>query len=239
MSSARHLVRLLVLVAVCLLTSCIDGHEEIWLNADGSGRADVTYTLPAVAARFQGGAEGVEKLLAKFLRDAPGLTSSSHEVVTDGDRLKIRVKASFDSALELREISRSDPMKKLPSSANGLAGKVRVSRHGWALDFSRTISAGNALPGSSLLPASQFKDRRLTYILHLPQAPILTNAMRTENGGRTLIWDQPLAAAVKTPFTIQFKSRIPVPTWIYLSAGAAALVIGSAGMFALRGFRKT
>lgn len=223
MNLTRPFVRMLLLGVVSLLVSCIDGHEELWLNADGSGRADVSYTLPAIAARFQGGEVGVKKLLDKFLNDAKGLTSSSHEVVTEGDRLKIRVTASFKSVLELRKISKSDPLKKLPSSANGLTGVVKLSREGRTLDCSRTISAGTALPGSSLLPASQFKDRRLTYILHLPNAPIESNATRTEDDGRTLIWDYPLATAVKAPFTTRFKVKVPIPTWMFVSAGGAVL----------------
>jgi hypothetical protein len=239
MISPRHLVRLLVFLAACLLVSCIDGREELWLNADGSGRADVSYTLPAIAAKFQGGEEGVRKLLEKFLRDAPGLTSSSHEVITQGDRLKIRVRASFDSAMELKKISKSDPLEKLPSSANGLAGDVKISRQGRTLDFSRTISAGRALPGAAFLPASQFENRRLTYILHLPEAPIESNAVRTEDGGRTLIWDYPLATAIKSPFTTSFKTKIPIPTWILASAGAVVLVVGSAGFHVFRKGRRS
>lgn len=238
MSLLRHPAKLLTLVMAILLVSCIDGHEELWLNADGSGRADVSYTLPAIAAKFQGGEEGVRTLLAKFLQNTKGLTTSSHEVVTEGDRLKIRVKASFNSVLELKKISKSDPLKKLPSSANGLAGRVKISREGRTLDFSRTISPGTALPGAVFLPASQFKDRRLTYILHLPSAPIESNATRTEDGGHTLIWDYSLAAAVKTPITTRFKAKIPIPTWMVVSVGTVALAASSLGFLIFQKCRK-
>jgi len=239
MSFLRQLVRLSAIAVMCLLVSCIDGHEELWLNADGSGRADVTYTLPAIAAKFQGGEEGVRKMLDKFLNNAEGLTSSSHEVTTEGDRLKIRVKASFNSVLDLKKVAKSDPLKKLPSSANGLTGMVKISRNGRTLDCSRTISAGTALPGAVFLPDSQFKDRRLTYILHLPHAPIESNATRTADGGRTLIWDHPLAEAVEAPFTIRFKIKIPIPMWIFVSAGAFTLVAGSAGFYFFRRSRQS
>lgn len=230
--------RLLIVFAACLLASCIDGREELWLNADGSGRADVSYTLPAVAAKFQGGEEGVKKLLGKFLADTAGISSSDYEVTTEGDRLKIRVRAAFRSVVDLKKISKSDPLKKLPSSANGLAGDVKIRREGRTLDFSRTISAGNALPGAIFLPASQFKDRRLTYILHLPEAPLESNATRTEDGGSTLVWDYPLGQAVRAPFTTHFKAKIPIPSWVFASAGVGALAIGATGFYIFRKWRR-
>lgn len=236
MDFSRHVLRLLAIVAALLLASCIDGREEIWLNADGSGRADIRYSLPAAAARFQGGAEGVGRMLGEFLKTAPGLTHSNHEVVTEGDRLKIRVQASFDSARDLGKVSRSDPMHKLPSSANGLAGEVKVAMDGRTIDFSRKIAAGNALPGIGFMPGSPMKDRNLTYILHLPVAAVESNAMRVENEGRTLVWDYPLAQAVKGPVVTRFKVRVPVPGWLWATGAGGVAVVAAGMVFSWRRF---
>ena len=40
MTWVRHLLRCLTLAAACLLVSCIDGREEIWIEPDGGGRAE-------------------------------------------------------------------------------------------------------------------------------------------------------------------------------------------------------
>ena len=161
MGFPRHILRLLAVATALLLASCIDGREEFWLNADGSGRADVTYSLPAVAARFQGGESGVRKLVTDFLAATPGLTAPDCEVTTDQDRLVIRVRVAFASALELKAISKNGSLNQLPSSASHLAGDFKVSLACRTLDFSRTIAPGEALPGVSFLPASQFEGRKL------------------------------------------------------------------------------
>lgn len=225
MGILRHIVRALAVVTACLLVSCIDCREEIWINANGSGRADVSYSLPAAAARFQGGEEGVRRMIGNFLKSTPAIASSSFEVATDQDRLKIRVEATFNSALDLKEISKGASLGKLPSSATYLAGDFAVDLHGRNVGFSRTIAPGKALPGAIFMPGSQFKDRNLTYIIHLPEPATESNATRIADAGRTLVWDYPLATAIRNPFTLHFKVKIPVPPWVVVSVAAVVLLL--------------
>lgn len=234
MQFRTNIIRLLALVTTCLLVSCIDGREEVWLNADGSGRADITYSLPAAAARFQGGENGVRKMIGDFLSHTPALKNPTCEVTTVDGRLTIRVQALFDSALDLKDISQGESMEKLPSSATGLTGSTIVTVSGRTVDFSRTINAGDALPGSSFMPASQLEGRRLTYIMHLPLAALESNATRTENEGRTLVWDIPLAKAIKGPLATRFKANVPVPVWLLASAGTVTLAGGALIFFGIK-----
>lgn len=224
--------RMLAAAGCLLLVSCIDGREEFWLNADGSGRADITYSLPAAAARFQGGAEGVQAMVEKMLANAKALTHQRCEVTTKADRLTIHVSASFRSVRDLKTATRDESRKKLPPAATHLAGKFRITRDGRAIDFTRTISAGRALSGSAFMPASQFKGRNLRYIVHLPVAAGETNATRVSDGGRTLSWDFPLAQAIKGPVDTRFTATIPIPAWVYGCAGGLGLTL-AAGTFLL------
>jgi hypothetical protein len=219
-------LRLTALMAVSLLVSCIDGREEIWIHRDGSGRAEVNYTLPASAAVFQGGEAGVRHMLEEFLSKSTALTTSSVEVKTVGDRLHIRVLASFAAAMDLKKIAEGPGMHELPSSATGLAGTVTVALRGLSLDFTRSLTPGTSLPGAALLPASAFQDRSLTYIIHLPLAATESNATRKLDGGRTLIWEFPLAEAVKKPITTHFIAPIPFPKWIWLLGIGLLLLLG-------------
>jgi hypothetical protein len=229
-----NLPRLMTLLAACLLGSCIDSREEVWLEADGSGRAEISCSLPASAARFQGGEAGIRKLIGDFLTNTPTIKSSSHEVTTEDERVKIRVRVAFDSALDLQEISTSESMTKLPSSAADLAGQVDVKVHGRTVDFTRRISAASALPGAAFMPASNFEGRRLVYIMHLPAAADVSNATRTENDGRTLIWDFPLGQALKGPVTTRFTMPIPFPTWLIIAVVAISLLAGWLVLFFIR-----
>jgi hypothetical protein len=226
MRSMGGIRRFLAISAAGLLTSCIDGREEIWLEANGSGRADVTYSLPAAAARLQGGESGIQSMIEEFLKNTPAISASSCAVTTEGDRLKIRVQTSFASALDLKDISAGKAIKKLPSAANGLTGEIQAKVRGLSVEFARTMRLGDALPGSQFIPASQLAGRNLTYIIHLPKAATDSNATRTEDSGRTLIWDFPLSQALQGPITTRLTAPIPIPNW----ATATISILGIALM---------
>ena len=225
MISMGGIRRFLAISAAGLLTSCIDGREEIWLEANGSGRTDVTYSLPAAAARLQGGESGIQSMIEEFLKNTPEISSSSCAVTTEGDRLKIRVQTSFASALDLKDISASQAIKKLPPAANGLTGEIHTKVHGLSVDFARTLRLGDALPGSQFIPASQLAGRNLTYIIHLPKAATDSNATRTEDSGRTLIWDFPLSEALQGPITTRLTAPIPIPNWAIATVSILGLAL--------------
>ncbi|WAC18569.1 hypothetical protein OVA24_15150 [Luteolibacter sp. SL250] len=234
MTPLRAILSVLLAAYALLLSSCIDGREEVWLEADGSGRAHFRYNIPATAAKFQGGTEGVEELLDSLLADFPGSTS---EVLMDGDRLKIEVKLAFTSVEEISKVKSSIEGKRVPGSLEHLAGIFEVKREGLAVDFTRTVSPGKALP-TAFIPSSEFRNRRLTYILHLPVVPQESTATRTENGGLTQIWDQPLSAAIRKPVVIHFKAKIPVPGWIIAAGAGLASVMAGGVLLVVRKMRR-
>jgi hypothetical protein len=233
MTGLKFIVRTLVPVTAALLSSCIDCREEYWLRADGSGRAELTYLLPAAVAAAHGGEPGIREALVAFLKQTPEITSSNCEVVTRDKRVWIKIDASFDSALDLKDIVSRDSMKDLPAAANHLAGDIEAEMHGRTLDFQRRISAAAALPGSAFLPDSQLEGHRLTYIMHLPAVAGESNATRTEDGGRTLIWDVALSRAIREPVVTRFKMTVPIP-WNLVSAIAVPLSLVSGGWLMLR-----
>jgi hypothetical protein len=224
MNRFRHFIRLLAIASAFFLVSCIDGYEEIWLNADGSGRAEVTYSIPSAAARFQGGESGVREMVEKFLKDAPGIKTSSHEVTSIDGRLNLHVKVTFDSALDLQEISQSDSIRKLPDSATGLTGVIQVNVSGRSVVVERRLDVGKALPGSSLIPISNWDGHGLTYIVHLPLAATESNAGKVTDSGKKLEWNFPLAEAIKGPMTTRFVAPVPIPSW--LIASVSSMVLG-------------
>ncbi len=218
-------LRILLLLAGWLLTSCIDSHEEVWVEADGSGRAELRVSVPAAAAVFHGGENGVREMVREFLDSAPQLKNSSSSLSVHDGRMEVKVAASFDSPADLVKIPSGDSVRNLPGPAEGLAGSVEFHVEGRSFEVARTIHAGKALPGSMFMPASQTKGRSLVYIIHLPSPPRASNATRTENDGRTLVWDFPLATALKGPFTIGFEGKVPLPRWLLALAGGSVVVL--------------
>ncbi len=231
----RHFIRALVFLTACLLVSCIDGREEYWLNADGSGRADFSYSFPASAAKFQGGADGLRKMIGDFLTSSPDIKSPVGEVTAVGDRLNVHVAGAFDSAKDLATISPPGETKTIPPVVSKLAGDFLVNMHGRHVELSRTVSPGLAIPGAVFMSPSKFADHNLVYILHLPISSDANNATRVEDDGKTLIWEFPLAQAVRKPVVIQFKGTIPIPrSWIAGACGLGLLVIAFAGFGVLK-----
>lgn len=221
----RYVVRLMAILVTLLLVSCIDGREEYWLNTDGSGQADLTYSLPAAAANFQGGTEGVRKMLDDFLQRTPQLKNPDFQVKALDGRMTVHLRAAFDSVIELGKISKTRSQNKLPASVTGLTGTIALNVKGLTAEFSRIIDPGKALPGSFFMPSSQFENRHLTYIAHLPTVATEFNASSIQDGGKTLVWDFPLSEAIRQPFTIHFKAPVPIPTWLLVSAGVILLLV--------------
>ncbi len=228
----RRLSHLLLLAVCALVASCIDGREEFWLAGDGSGRAEIRYEVPASLARGCGGEAGLIKLLDEFVRETPTLTNVTRRVTCEGERMVVDFKASFKSALDLIAAVSGDSALSagnLKPVVEPLIGHFAIRRSGRAVELTRTVRPAKALPGSFFMPASQFDGRRLVYIVHLPLAAAETNATRTEDGGRTLIWDQALQDALKNSVVIHFKAAMPIPWWLIAAAVAALGLLGWLG----------
>lgn len=227
MSTLRRLLRLLAPAICAVLASCIDGREEYWLAADGSGRAEIRYEVPAAFATGLGGTRGVEEMLDRFVRETPTLSAVTRNVTRRGDRLTVEFKAAFGSAEELiAAVSGESALTPAgeASPLDPLIGRFDIRQQGTRVAFERTVSPGRALPGSALLPSSQLRDRRLTYILHLPVAAWQSNATRTDDHGRTLIWEHPLDSGTLAKFSISFQADLPLP-WRRIAAAAVAICL--------------
>ena len=230
------IVRVLAAVTATALASCIDSREEVWIDRDGGGRAHIRVEIPTAATRLHGGETGVRKLIDSFLAEAPDIRPTSVAVTTTGDRTVVDVAMEFESALKASEAAGGDAIDHLPPAARHLTGEVETRLRGLTLDFDRVISPGEAIPGVPWLPKSQLQGHRLEYIIHLPAAAKSSNATRTENGGRTLVWDIPLEKAVKAPFRTSFEMELPIP-WSKVSAVAIPLSLAG-GWLLLRRARK-
>jgi hypothetical protein len=222
MSVQRHIQLVVAAILTSTLVSCIDVHEEIWLNPDGSGRMDLAYTIPASAAKLQGGEAGIHQMIDSFLDRTHQIHCSRCDITSDAERLTIRFQGSFESALDLLNPSIRKSFEKLPPTASSLIGRIDVQRSGWGLDFSRTIYPNKALPGAIFLPSSQVRGRNLTYIMHLPVGVSETNATHVSNAGRTLVWSYSLSQALQKPIIHHFKASIPIP-WKWIATAAVIL----------------
>lgn len=232
----RHLIRPLVALFALALGGCIDSREEVWIERDGSGRAEIRVEIPSAATTLHGGPDGLRELVESFIDGGSGIETDSITISTADARTTVAVAIRFESALKASEVMEGEAIDQLPTAAQSFVGTARTRIHGLTLDFNRTIDPGAALPGATLLPGKPWQGHALEYIIHLPVAAKSSNATRTENDGCTLVWDIPLADAVRAPFSTRFEMDLPIP-WSTVSAVAIPLSLAG-GWLLLRRIRK-
>ena len=222
--------RLLILAASLLLSACFDIHEEVWIEQDGSGRAELRYTVPESALRLNGGAAGTEKKIRDLITAQPSLILDGISIDVKEKNATVTVRVSTESMLSLRKLKKSEGFKSLSESTADIVGHFDVGLRGLDVDFARTVQVKEALGLASFaISSDERKNRRLTYIVHLPKAAKENNATLVTDGGRTLTWDYPLGEAMKQPIITSFRAAIPIPPYMWaVAAGALTVIVGLA-----------
>lgn len=234
--SFSNICRILSVLVGLALCSCLDIHEEVWIKPNGSGRAQLRYTVPEGPSILSGGASGVERLIREIIEEQEALTLERLEVVPANGELQIAVDLTTDSMLSLLDLKGSERFRDLPDSSVGVMGEFDVRVQGLTMEFTRTIRVDKALGLASIAISREEKSRRsLTYILHLPNPPKKANSDSTEDHGRTLVWKRSLGRALKDPVVIHFQGKMPLPRWIVPTVAAVAFL---AALSALRLWRR-
>ncbi len=224
----RALFSFLALVAV-LLNSCIDGEEEVFVEADGSARVKAVYRVPGVMFS----AEDAEELRVNVSEE---VAKQKHlRLITnrvdkeEGNRVvTIEIETDDMTALEgaLAERTPEVNPRKADKMLQAIMGNITVSLHGLSADFSREVDLGPLLRenlgrnSAAILGDSEFR-----YIVHLPKAVEQSNAHAIENGGKTLKWTYLLRHCAQKPILLKMVAPIPLPWWVYAVVIAAVLLV--------------
>jgi hypothetical protein len=230
------LMRLLAGLSCLLLAACFDIREEVWIERNGAGRAELTYTLPESALLLTGGAAGLEKKVRELVAGQPPLTLDGVAVtVTDG-QATVNVRLSTESMLSLLDLQKSDGFQELPQASAEIAGHFDVRLRGLDIDFARTVRVREALGLASLAIGAEDREaRRLSYTVHLPKAAKEHNATAVADGGKTLVWESTLGDALEKPVITRFRATMPVPLWVWV---AAAFLAGGIAVLLIRLWKK-
>ncbi|MCW1925785.1 hypothetical protein OKA05_24720 [Luteolibacter arcticus] len=231
--------RLLALVACLLLSACFDIREEVWIERNGAGRAELRYTVPESALLLSGGAAGVEKKIRDLIASQPSLILDGVSVEVRDERAIVAVNVSTKSMLSLLDLKKSDSFQNLPESTANIVGHFDVRLRWLDLDFSRSIHVREALGLASLAVGSEDREqRRLTYIVHLPKAAKESNATLITDGGKTLTWDTTLDEAMKRPLVTRFRATMPIPRYAWAAVAGALLAIAGSAVWVTRKLRR-
>lgn len=151
------ITRFLAGLSCLLLGACFDIREEVWIHRDGSGRAELSYTVPENALRLAGGATGLEANIREIMATQPKIRLDDLDITVAGGRAKIAARLSTDSMLSLLDLKESESFQNMSAAATDIAGAFDVRLKGLDVDFTRTVRIREALGLGSLVdPAPRF-----------------------------------------------------------------------------------
>lgn len=213
----------LMAILLMLLNSCIDGDEEVFIHADGSGRMKVQYRVPSMVMSDKDSAELVELIERKVGREDK-LTLITNRVEEKHGQKVIEIEIAATSVIELQELLVENESLTGGGAAPGksnkmlqsLLGDAQVDVDGGIVGVTRDVNLDSLLSeylgkrGATLLGDSEFR-----YTVHLPEAAEQSNAHDILSGGKTLKWTFLLRECQQHPIRMEFKAPIPIPWWIY------------------------
>ena len=228
-------MKLLYVLLLCFvslfLSSCIEGEEEIFLNADGSARVMAIYRVPSLLFSAED-AQDLRNSIEAEVGAVKNLMLLTNKIEKqDGDRvIMLEIETEDVTSLE-GALSEHDPAverSKGDKILHAIIGRIMVDVDGLKVHLNREIELTPLLDeylgssGSSMLGDSAFR-----YTVHLPHAVESSNAHEVLNDGRTLTWSHALVDCRNAPITLSMTTNIPIPWWVY--ALGALLVAALAG----------
>jgi hypothetical protein len=224
----RVLFSLLALV-VFLLNSCIDGEEEVFIEADGSARVKAVYRVPGMLFSVED-AEELKTNIIEEVEKQKHLKLITNRVDKENGNRIVTIEIETDDMMALEGALAEHTPGVNPSKADkmlhAIMGNITVSLHGLSADFSREVDLRPMLEenlgkgSATILGDSEFR-----YIVHLPKAVEQSNAHFIENGGKTLKWAYKLRECAQKPILLKMVAPIPLPWWVYAVVTVVLLLL--------------
>jgi len=210
----------LLALPLLLLSSCIEGEEEVWINQDASGRVKARYSIPPLAMKQIGVPEDYVRAIKLVDEREDGIAVQHVSFETIKGRVVFELQATFDNALDLLEIAKRseqvfvDEANANPNHLDALSGEIDVGMETLNPFFSRQVALGGLFPtmvrkSPKMLGKSNFK-----YTIHLPVEVKETNAHEISDDKRTVSWTFLLKEYAEDPMVMKVKTAFPLPWWI-------------------------
>ena len=216
-----------------LLGGCIDYDEEMWLNADLSGRLAMNISIREELVKGRTGFEKdmSEDGLRRDVERIPGVKLESFESFRDAGRVIVKVRITFDSVEKLTRhetgLGESSPMS--------LLGAVTLHEERGKLIFDRVLRASPTMKAQNKaedmmakgLGSLLFSKNYLAYKLHVPNELITANSQHINDAGRTVEWKFTLAQAMREPpdMHVEWKKPLGLGLWVAIGGGTLLVLV--------------
>ncbi len=220
---------LILALFVVMLSSCIDGDEEIFLHADGSARMIAIYSLPAMIFSDEDAAK-LQQQIAEGIGGEKKVRLLTNKIERINGKQVITIEVETADLMELGDLMGQEPDQKKEEKSgqvlDALLGDFIFRREGLAVGVNRKVDLAPLLDQfvgeqwPSMLGDSEFR-----YTIHFPKAVKESNAHAVSNGGKTVKWVYQLGECKKTPIELDMVAPIPLPWWVYAGLGLVVLLL--------------
>jgi hypothetical protein len=223
----RGVIFFLLVLPVFFLSSCVEGEEEVWINADASGRMVVHYELPSVAKSQLAIPEDVLRTLKLIDEREQGIEIQSLTFDTS-NKVIFHLEATFDNALDLLELAERSEETLVEngiasqSQIAAISGNVAFKIDGLTPSFRRSVSIDGLFPAMVKYRPGMLGPSNFKYTIHLPAKVKETNADTISADGRTLSWTFLLKDHFEQPMEMILSAGLPIPWWAWLALAIIA-----------------
>jgi len=234
----RCMVIFLMSLTLVMLHSCIDGEEEIFIEADGSARVKAVYRVHSMIFSAED-AKALKSSIAEEMEKQPNITLITNDVkLVDGHRvITIELETSDLTSLgETLSGGGESGEEKVGKMLNTILGKIVVSQEGLNVSLRREVDLAPLMEGK--VKPSMLGDSEFRYVIHLPKAAGANNAHVVDDDGRTLRWTFRLSETKKHPIILKMVAPIPLPWWVYGAGGLVLVLIAAGGVFLWKRVRR-
>lgn len=215
---------------LCLaLASCIEGEEQVWLNADGSGRVEARYKMPSAVAKRMGDPAELVRILQEAAARDPHVEITHLAHTSEAGGVTLAFSGTFDDLNKLASFPKrqlrdtSNPDKRVQAEVLfGEASMVIADdtiTYDREVDISWLLQSNPATKSIAKMPAL-FGKSSLTFILNLPGEAEKSNASSQSEDKLRLEWNFPLKENANGPMSMTAKAALAGsnPPWLFLLA---------------------
>lgn len=228
----RPFVIFVCLIFWCSLTGCIGYVEELWINADGSGKIKLLFYMPEFMAQMAqkkgDNPFDEEKARAEF-ENVEGVEFIESKTYLEAGNQFLSFTLGFDSWEKLKALQTEDT-KDPNQDLAGLFGDIQLGEDdNGNMTFSRTIDISQKQKGNDFgneMIRALMGQYTWKYIVHFPVNLVSANAVEDDIDfdTNTVSWEYNLVSLIEEPKTMQATLKKPTSVIFYLLVGGGIVL---------------
>lgn len=218
----RSIFHLLFFLPIAILTSCVEGEEEVWINDDASGHVVVHYEIPSIALTQLGDPDEFIRAIQLIDEKEDLIEITELAFKAKSGRAIFHLEAKFTDVREILSLSeRNKPFfaKETgtdPDKLDSIMGDINFRLDGLTPAFDREVSPKQIFPSAVARRPKMLGSAAFIYTIHMPTRVKETNAHSISDDGKTVRWAFKLRDHFENPIKMSLRAELPVPWFLWL-----------------------